>query len=173
MKQTYSHWISIKLNLFNLWMKVHPQVIFSLNTMTRKFQIPLTQNLSDCLLMTHCPWKHIYYIIPKLGSASYATRSVKLNTLHKTLRMIYYTYFHFIMNYGLLLWGCSSDSAKIFRLQKYIIRIMLGCRSRDSCRKLFKKLQILTLPSIYIYILFSCSWSTTETNALLTLRFTT
>jgi len=130
-------------------MKVHPQVIFSLNTMTRKFKIPLTQNLLDCLLMTHCPGKNIYIIIPKLGSASYAMRSVKLNMLHKTLRMIYYTYFHSIMNYGLLLWGCSSDSAKIFRLQKNIIRIMLGCRSRDSCRKLFMKLKILTLPSQY------------------------
>ena len=67
--------------------------------------------------------------------------------------MIYYTYFHFIMNYGLLLWGRSSDSEKNFRLQKNIIRIMLGCRSRDSCRKLFQKLQILTLPSQYIFYL--------------------
>ena len=65
-------------------MTVHPQAIFSLNTMTRKFQIPLTQNLSDCLLTTHCPGKHIYYNIPKLGSASCATRSVKLNVLQGT-----------------------------------------------------------------------------------------
>ena len=122
------------------------KIIFSLNTMTSKFQIPLTQNLSDCLLMTLCPGKHIY-IIPKLSSASYATRLVKLNVLHKTLRMTYYTYFHSTMNYGLLLWGRSSDSANIFRLQKNIIRIMLGCSSRDSCRNLFMKLKILPLPS--------------------------
>jgi hypothetical protein len=98
-------------------------------------------------------WKtYIYYIIPKLSSASYATRSVKLNVLHKTLRIIYYNYFNSITNYGLLLWGHSSGSAKIFRLQKNLIRIMLGCRSRDSCRNLFMKLKMLPLPSQYIYI---------------------
>jgi len=51
---------------------------------------------------------------------------------------------------GLLFWGNSPDSIKIFRLQKKIIRIMIGCRSRDSCRKLFFNLKILPLPSQYI-----------------------
>jgi len=45
---------------------------------------------------------------------------------------------------------CSSDSIKIFGLQKKIIRIMKGCRSCDSCRKLFLNLEILPLPSQYI-----------------------
>jgi hypothetical protein len=51
--------------------------------------------------------------------------------------------------------GAFSNSVKIFRLQKKIIRIMLGCRSRDSCRTLFKKLKILPLPSQYILSLLS------------------
>ena len=63
--------------------------------------------------------------------------------------MIYYSYFHSIMTYCLIFWGNSLDSFKIFRLQK-IIRIMMGCRSRDSCRKLFLNLEILLLPSQYI-----------------------
>ena len=41
------------------------------------------------------------------------------------------------------------------------------------CRNLFMKLKILPLPSQYTYFLFSCLWSTTETNILLTPRFTT
>jgi len=49
--------------------------------------------------------------------------------------MIYYSYFHSIMTYGLLFGGHSSDSLKIFRLQKKIIRIMMGYRTSDSCRK--------------------------------------
>ena len=40
-------------------------------------------------------------------------------------------------------------------LQKKIIRIMMGAHPRTSCRKLFKKLEILTVPSIYIYSLMS------------------
>ena len=64
--------------------------------------------------------------------------------------MIYYSYSHSVMTYGLLFWGNSPDSIKIFRLQKKIVRIMAGCRFRDSCRKLFINLEILPLPSQYI-----------------------
>jgi len=51
--------------------------------------------------------------------------------------MIYYSYFHSVMTYGLLIWGHAMDSIKIFRLQKKIIRIMMGCVNSDSCRKSF------------------------------------
>ena len=37
--------------------------------------------------------------------------------------------------------------------QKKVIRIMMGCGRRDSCRKLFAELGILTLPSQYIFCL--------------------
>ena len=70
--------------------------------------------------------------------------------------MIYYSYFHSVMTHGLLFWGNSPDSIKIFRLQKKIIRIMVGCRSRDSCRKFFFNLEILPLPSQYILSLLLC-----------------
>ena len=53
--------------------------------------------------------------------------SVKLYVTLNTLKMIYYTYFHSVMTHGLLFLGHSSDSIKIFRLQKKIIRIMTGC----------------------------------------------
>jgi hypothetical protein len=56
------------------------------------------------------------------------------------------------MTYGLLFWGNSPDSIKIFRLQEKIIRIMAGCRHGDSRRKLFN-LEILPLPSQYIFSL--------------------
>ena len=64
--------------------------------------------------------------------------------------MIYYSCFHSEITYGLLFWGNSPDSIKIFRQQKRIIRFTMGCRSRDSCRKLFFNLEILPLPSQYI-----------------------
>ena len=64
--------------------------------------------------------------------------------------MIYYSYFHSVMTCGLLLWGNFPDSIKIFRLQKKIIRIMTGCRSTDSCKKLLINLETLPLPSQHI-----------------------
>jgi len=59
------------------------------------------------------------------------------------------------MSYGIILWGNSSYSRKIFILQKRIIIIIMGAHPRTSCRELFKKLEILTIPSQYIYSMMS------------------
>ena len=64
-----------------------------------------------------------------------------------SLRMVYYSYFHSIMTYELIFWGNTHYSDIIFRLQKRIIRIILGIRGRDSRREHFKKLKILPLQS--------------------------
>ena len=46
-------------------------------------------------------WKgHIDYIIPKLCSACYIMRTVKPYVSQHTLKIIYFFYFHSIMNYG-------------------------------------------------------------------------
>ena len=59
------------------------------------------------------------------------------------------------MSYGIILWGNSSYSRKIFTLQKKTIIIMMGAHPRTSARKLFKKLEILTIPSQYTNSLMS------------------
>ena len=69
--------------------------------------------------------------------------------------MIYYSYFHSVMTYGLLFCGNSADSTKMFKLQKKNIRIMMGCRNTESCKKLFLNLKILPFPSQYIFSLLS------------------
>ena len=99
------------------------------------------------LINNNLSWKtHIESIRSKLSSTCYAMRSVKPYVTINTLKMIYHSCFHSVMTYGLLLWRNSPDSIKIFRLQKRIIRIMMSCRSRDSCRKLFLNLEIFTSP---------------------------
>ena len=63
-------------------------------------------------------WKtHIESIKNKLSSACYVMRSVKPYVSVNTLKVIYYSYFHSVMTYGLIFWGNSPDSIKIFRLQ--------------------------------------------------------
>jgi hypothetical protein len=99
-------------------------------------------------------WKtHIESIKNKLSSACCIIRLVKLYVTANILKVIYYSYIHFIITYGLIFWGNSPDTIKIFRLQKKIIRIMMGCRSTDSCRTLFPNLEILPLPSQYVLFL--------------------
>jgi hypothetical protein len=96
-------------------------------------------------------WKtHTENIRQKLSAACYAMRSVKLLMSLESLKMAYYAYFRSIMSYGLIFWGNSSHSSDIFKIQKTVIRIITGCRRRDSCRNLFKKLKILSLQSHYI-----------------------
>lgn len=68
----------------------------------------------------------------------------------KTLRMIYFAYFHSILEYGIIFWGNSTESKKIFLVQKRIIRIMTGSKTRASCKSLYQSLGILTLTSQYI-----------------------
>jgi len=50
-------------------------------------------------------------------------------------------------------WGGNRGelSMRIFRIQKRVIRSMVGVSSRTSCRQLFKELSILTLASLYIF----------------------
>jgi hypothetical protein len=66
------------------------------------------------------------------------------------LKSVYYSYFHSLITYGIILGGNSSNSSHIFWLQKKAVRIITDSRPRDSCRELFKHLRILPLQSQYI-----------------------
>jgi hypothetical protein len=54
------------------------------------------------------------------------------------------------MTYGIIFWDNTPHSNAIFRMQKKIIRMMVGVRNRDSCREYFKRLKILPLQSQYL-----------------------
>jgi len=65
--------------------------------------------------------------------------------------MIYFAYFHSILEYGIAFCGNSTKSVKVFKLQKRVIRLMTGYNVRTSCRPLFPRLGIMTFPSQYIF----------------------
>jgi hypothetical protein len=67
-----------------------------------------------------------------------------------TLRTVYFCYSHSILSYGIIFWENCSDSNKIFKLQNRAIRIITWSKNKESCRELFKKLNILPLYSQYI-----------------------
>ena len=67
-----------------------------------------------------------------------------------SMKLIYYSYLHSILTYGIIFWGNTPHSNVIFRMQKKMIRIMVGVRNRDSCREYFKRLKILPLQSQYL-----------------------
>ena len=63
----------------------------------------------------------------------------------------YFAYFQSRLRYGIMFWGGDGKSIKIFRLQKKVIRLIAGAHKCESRRPIFKKFQILTLASLYIF----------------------
>jgi len=71
---------------------------------------------------------------------------------HKTLVMVHYAYFNWIMNYGIFGGGNSPYSINIFWLQKKkVVWIITGSKNKGSCHNLFRGLNILTVQSQYVY----------------------
>jgi hypothetical protein len=67
--------------------------------------------------------------------------------------MIYFAYVHSVMSYGIIFGSNSTYSNIIFKIQKRILRIIMKARNRESCRPLFRQLNILPLYSQYIFSL--------------------
>jgi hypothetical protein len=89
-------------------------------------------------------WKnHIEEILPKLSCAFYDIRSVYHTSSISTLKMICFAYFNSKLEYGIIFCRNSTDSKRVFQLQKKIIRIMTGSNARATCRPLFDSLGIL------------------------------
>jgi len=67
--------------------------------------------------------------------------------------MIYFSYVHSIIFCGIIL-GCNSSHSKIIsKIQIKIIGVIMGSSSRDSCRELFKNLEVLPFKSQNIFSL--------------------
>ena len=97
--------------------------------------------------------KHIEAMVPKLSTSTFAMRVVQPFLSLDSLKLIYYSYFHSILSYGIIFWGNNPHSKLIFKMQKKIISIMMGIRNRDSCSEYFKRRKILPLQSQYLLLL--------------------
>jgi hypothetical protein len=83
-------------------------------------------------------WKfHIEKLVTRMSSACYAIRTVKGLMSQETLKMIYFTYMHSVMDYGIIFLGNLPISMNVFRIHKRIIRVIMNAKTRDSCRDLF------------------------------------
>ena len=99
---------------------------------------------------------HINKILSRLSSPCCAIIVITPLMSEDTLKMIYHSYVHSIMKYGIVFWRNSPHSTNIYKIQKQIIWIMTKSTSRDSCRQLFKRLESLPLQSqcIFLVLLF-------------------
>jgi hypothetical protein len=78
-------------------------------------------------------------------------KNIKPDHVKQVLIMVYFSYFHSIMSYGIIFWGTSAYSNNVFKLQKRAIRLITNSDRKEPCRKLFQQLKILTFYSQYIF----------------------
>lgn len=103
-------------------------------------------------LDTKLQWgPHITKLSHKLSSAAYAVKKIRALTDVDTARLVYFSYFHSLMSYGILLWGHAADALNVFILQKRAVRAIYKLKPRMSLREKFKEINILTFVCQYIY----------------------
>ena len=60
--------------------------------------------------------KHIEAIVPKLGAATFAMRIVQPFLPLDSLKLIYHSYFHAILAFGIIFWGNTNYSDTTFKM---------------------------------------------------------
>lgn len=72
---------------------------------------------------------------------------------NKTTAMTaYFAYVESVLRYDIVIWGNGTDIIKLFIAQKRCVRSLCGIAPDVSCQPYFRKLKILTLPCIYIFL---------------------
>jgi hypothetical protein len=132
---------------------VLPQVVFKGGDIPYSTE---TKFLGICINENMKLNSHIKYSSSKLNTSYYMISSLKNVISPCVLRTIYLVCFHVHLRYGLTLWGGDPESIRIFRLQKKVIRIIGKAGRHASCRNLFKDLNILPLPCVYISEVVLC-----------------
>ena len=100
----------------------------------------------------HLRWhNHTELLVNKLSSLCFMFRVLRQHANNQVLRAVYYGKVFSVLKFGIIFWGGSASSEKVFILQKKIMRIIHGLKYNESCRDAFASSNILTLPSIYIF----------------------
>jgi len=93
---------------------------------------------------------HCQDLAKKLNKNIFLIRSLSQFVSAQALKSCYYACIHSHLLYALMAWGHAPASKKIFKLQRKAVRIVAGLGYRECCKEAFKKLEIMTLPSLYI-----------------------
>lgn len=96
---------------------------------------------------------HIENLVTKMSCMCFVIKQIRGTVSLHVLKLIYYGLVQSILSYGLPFWGNSVHTIKVFKQQKKVIRCLAGLHYKESCKSTFTELTILTLPSLYIYII--------------------
>lgn len=94
---------------------------------------------------------HCEELSKRLSKNIFVIRTLSFKVSVETLLTSYHALCHSLIKYGILVWGHTPHAAKIFSLQRKVVRILDNLDYRADCRSSFQKFGILTLPSIFIF----------------------
>jgi Reverse transcriptase (RNA-dependent DNA polymerase) len=102
---------------------------------------------------------HVESVCAKVASACYLIRKMMNLVNLDTVKLIYFGILQSHLQYGVIVWGGTTQTKRLFVLQKRALRYMARASTdpcadifyKDSCRKLFINFKVLTMPCLYIY----------------------
>lgn len=124
----------------------------SININNNAVKLENTVKFLGITIDKHLNWKeHCYQLGKKLSTCIYLLRNLSNFLSINTVIEVYYALFYSKLQYGIIFWGNSCESKTIFKIQKKALRTVFKLPPRQSCREIFIKNKILTLPCVYIY----------------------
>lgn len=106
----------------------------------------------------------------KLAVNAFVVRRLAKVCQREVVLSAYHALFESHIRYSIILWGKTGKHLdQVLKIQKKIIRSILSLHNRESCRDGFKKLQILTAPSLYV---LNCLLHVKKTKGLATCGLT-
>lgn len=109
-------------------------------------------NFLGIILDEQCNWKlQIDAVCNKVNRFIFALKKLRSVSSQDAAMLVYHSYVCSALRYGIVLWGNSVDAHRAFIAQKKSIRAVWGLKWMDSCKPIFQKQKLLTLPCIYIF----------------------
>lgn len=95
---------------------------------------------------------HVQKVMSKISSGIYALSKIRHLCDLNTLKMVYFSYIHSTISFGISLYGATNKKNldSILKIQKKAIRIMLNLKPQSSVKEYFSELKILTIYSLYV-----------------------
>jgi hypothetical protein len=103
-------------------------------------------------------WSTQIQMCANLSKVCYMVKMLQDEVNFYVLRNIYFAKFQSVMRYGIILWGGVSETKKVLKVQKRAVCLMTNRHRNESCRPIFKELEIFTVTCLFIFEILCFFW---------------